>query len=347
MALEAEKLRLREDIPAGEMASKVIKAVHQDTRRRMFAKDTLYGREGGERRSLKKSIVVYLSPETRDNKVLRIHVPKQKPIEKRDFSNPCKAFRSWVIPGRFSSCERERPNNTPKPPQRSLSALTSTSRTSKRTDFSGKVESPKISTSTSRQDKVVLPRLNKTPECSTDKPKVPRTYSAAQQYVVKYYDQDKNIKQVLTQYEQAKIDQILRNIHNIRIRENLRQWFVESSPRDKNEAIKLLLSCSEEEVLGKKGSHDKKNNRLPKLLEILTDSSEKEKEFSSLPIQDLKRKRRVKLLSAATRMRMGEFQTWHHMPGQPIRSRVENTSSMYFTPKRVPPVTFRIHPEWT
>lgn len=335
MALEAEKLKLSATIPAGEMSSKVIKAVHQDTRRRMFSKDSFYGVEGDkENRQLRKSIVVNLSPESRDRKVVRSHVLRARPIEKRDFSRPSKAFRTWVIPRRFSSCEQRQPTPSEvemKPSYRSLSALSHVSKCPTIKSDDSTPQAPKA-----REEKLsILPRLNTRVNRFDENDLVPRTYSAAQKWMVSYDDDNHQINKVVRQFEEAKIDRILANIGDLSVRESMRKWFDKASKKERKEGIEYLSSSY--------GVLERSMGSTSRLKHILEQKNIKKTESSTA--MEMARNRRVKLLSAATRMRMGEFQTWHHLPIQRIPQRTEDPTSM-FRNLRPPPPTFRIHPEW-
>jgi len=338
MALDARRLQLRHDIPRGQMASKVIKAVHQDTRSRVFPMDTLYATQPSERRSLKKSTAIWLTPETRDSRIVNVLMPKERVIERRDFSYPSKVFTSWKIPRKYSAS----PNAT----ATSVAALQEcgsavASRSSSRLNRSMSDLQPlerrqrsAIERPTTRNEKVTaLPRLHTS--FHERRPLIPRTYTAAQKFLEGRTDENSQLDKIM---RSKKADHVLQVVTNQELGQFMRSWFSELNANDHQNAVSFFTSTPGQCIL----KHFETAENTESLEKILSDIK-KNKVRRSDQNQSLrnaynKQKRLQKLY---------QLQTWHHMPVYPDKRTVDDPRSMFLVANKRIPHSYRIHPEWS
>nr|CAB3262985.1 uncharacterized protein LOC100186163 [Phallusia mammillata] len=273
MALEAQRVYLSPDLPPGQFASKVIKAVHTDTRNNIFPCNSTYGRDWSESISYlgKKRHQVGSAREraSRDKDRMqspRVNLPLEHPLEGRNNPQPSKAFMSWRVPSRYSDDGRptsrevrlvEQIRKDPKrastghqhgltqtthhaPPQGKFIPIQSEQQEHmqevlKKEEMIKKFQAGKINT---------LPRLS-----FSAKPLEPRTFSAAQRWLKNNPGQEKLANQVLRQTHQSEVDQILSNTLEPNAKKAVLEWLKTATETDRRTAIKFFTSLAGKKML--------------------------------------------------------------------------------------------------
>ncbi|XP_078495370.1 uncharacterized protein LOC100186163 isoform X1 [Ciona intestinalis] len=388
MALEAYGVYIPPDIPPGQFASKLVKAVHTDTRDNIFPCDSPYGRDWSES-------ILYLGRKKRTSESSnkcecdvtmespRVILPMEHPLEGRNNPQPSKAFMDWRVPSRYSD-KAGRPTTREAEVMGRIQAQ-SRARSSRQHEVTHTTHHPpppgKFQPIRSEQQEhmaevlrmksalrdrgqvTTLPRLSFSANHSTEKPLEPRTYSAAQRWLIKNPGKEHLAEQVLRQNGRTEVDRLLENTLEPNARKAVREWLKHASESDRRAAMRFFTTMAGRRLLGGPSGrhpapnmHGDKNARLSAVLDTLRTNkgqAPQQLDMGHATVDDhikslLKaaRRKHIRILTPETRLRHKELQTWHHMPVYNYSGNIQNTRSMYVKPNASIPKDFRIHPEW-